>query len=280
MIRLAEFTNIPAEMAIELLNFINLKKVKNIITSSLLIATICTSFVSTNNDRENLRKGDPILKGKQRPRVVWQPSHQTNTGVSFSEAAVCNAIVEAAMDAKPNLKEYKVWSLGRKDLHNADVGSNTLIAQTSAIVDGKKSGYAWELEQANDKEPLVFISVHNNGGTNRHAVWGFIHEGDKYEAENRDLAKRLVKAISVATGLEDRGVLFDSSTGRNDYKCKASGKLAFFSLDENINSAPYRVLLEVGDNAVSKKFLEDPVNQKKLGVAIKAELAGWLEEKN
>ena len=40
-------------------------------------------------------------------RVVWQPSHQTDTGKDFSEAAVCNAIVEAAMAAEPDLKEFK-----------------------------------------------------------------------------------------------------------------------------------------------------------------------------
>lgn len=215
-----------------------------------------------------------------RPVVVWQPSHQTNTGVNFSEAAVCNGIVEAAMEAKPRMKEYKVWSLGEKGLHHADVGSNTIIEHTSAIIGGQLSGYAWELQTSNKRDPQVFISVHNNGGTKRHAIWGFIHEGDKYESENRALAGRLVKAISLATGLEDRGVLFDSSTGRNDYKCKASGKLAFFSLDENVNKAPYRVLLEVGDNEVSKEFLENPGNQKKLGVAIKTALAGWMAERN
>ena len=254
---------------------------KNTIISSLFVLTVSTSFVSVNYDRTDRASPKPVsaIVAKKQPVIVWQPSHQTNTGVNFSEAAVCNAIVEAAMDTKPNLKEYKVWSFGRKDLHHADVGSNTIIEQTSAVIDGKLSGYAWELQKSNKRQPEVFISVHNNGGTKRHAIWGFIHEGDKFEAENRALANRLVKAISAATGLEDRGVLFDSSTGRNDYKCKVSGKLAFYSLDENINSAPYRVLLEVGDNGVSKEFLEDPANQKKLGVAIKGALADWISER-
>lgn len=243
---------------------------------------LSASFVGLNKeiltDRTISEKLESIPV-EQRPVVIWQPSHQTNTGVDFSEAAVCNGIVEAAMDAEPRMKEYKVWSLGKKKLHHADVGSNTIIEQTSAVIDGQLSGYAWELQKSNKKQPEVFISVHNNGGTKRHAIWGFIHEGDKYEAENRALATRLVKAISAATGLEDRGVLFDSSTGRNDYKCKASGKLAFFTLDENVNNAPYRVLLEVGDNGVSKEFLENPANQKKLGVAIKTALAEWMLEK-
>lgn len=212
--------------------------------------------------------------------VVWQPSHQTDTGKDFSEAAVCNGIVEAAISATPKLKEFKVWSLNEQNLHHADLGSNTIIEHTSAVIDGKISGYAYELKQANKKKPDVFISVHNNGGTKRHAIWGFIHDGDQYEAENRALAARLVAAISAVTDLENRGVQLDSSTGRNDYTCKATGKKAFYSLDEHVNTAKYRVLLEVGDNGVSKDFLENPANQQKMGKAIKEELAKWLAEKN
>jgi len=216
--------------------------------------------------------------------VVWQPSHQTDTGKDFSEAATCNAIVEAAInlnidDDKIKLKEYKVRSLGRKDLHHADSGSNTVIAHTSAIIDGKKSGYAWELERSNKRKPDVFISVHNNGGTKRNAVWGYIHYGDKYEQANRELAARLIKAIASVTTLENRGVLLDSTTGRNNYRCSKTGKLGFYSLDENVNNAPYRVLLEVGDNAASREILLDPVQRKKIGEAIKRELIAWMAEK-
>lgn len=219
-------------------------------------------------------------KEKKKPVIVWQPSHQTDTGKDFSEAAVCNGIVEAAMATLPKMKEHKFWSLGRKDLHHADSGSNTMIAHTTAIVDGKLSGYAWELKQSNKKHPDVFISVHNNGGTRRHAVWGFIHAGDKFEKENRELAARLIKEISASTDLENRGVVFDSTTGRNDYRCIATGARAFYSLDEHINKAPYRVLLEIGDNAASHDFLKDPSKQKIIGEAIKRALAAWVHEKN
>ncbi|MES2418721.1 MAG: N-acetylmuramoyl-L-alanine amidase [Bacteroidota bacterium] len=212
--------------------------------------------------------------------VVWQPSHQTDTGKDFSEAATCNGIVEAAMGAKPKLKEYKVWSLNQPNLHHNNVGSNTVVEHTTAVIDGKISGYAFELQESNKKNPDVFIAIHNNGGTKRHAIWGYIHEGDSYESENSALAARLVAAITAATDLENRGVLFDSSTGRNDYICKTTGKRAFYSLDENVNTAKYRVLLEIGDNGVSKAFLEDPVNQQKMGNALKTELAKWLKEKN
>lgn len=222
-------------------------------------------------------KENPFLKSKA--VVVWQPSHQTDTGKDFSEAKTCNGIVEAAMASKPKLKEFKVWSLDQPNLHHNNQGSNTIIEHTSAVIDGKISGYAYELIESNKKKPDVFIAVHNNGGTKRHAIWGFIHEGDAYEAENRALAARLIAAVSAATDLENRGVQLDSSTGRNDYTCKTTGKRGFYSLDENVNTAKYRVLLEVGDNGVSKDFLENPANQKKMGEAIKAELAKWLAEK-
>lgn len=85
-------------------------------------------------------------EGTSKHKIVWQPSHQTDTGKDFSEAATCNGIVEAAMAAAPSLKEYKVWSLGNKQYHHADSGSNTKILHTSAVIDGKISGYAYELK--------------------------------------------------------------------------------------------------------------------------------------
>ena len=217
--------------------------------------------------------------GKSKQVVVWQPSHQTDTGKDFSEAATCNGIVEAAMAVPSSLREYKVWSLGKEQYHHADSGSNTKLLHTTAVIDNKISGYAYELKEANKKHPEVFIAVHNNGGTRRHAVWGYIHYGDANETANRELAGRLVKAICSATNLENRGVLLDSTTGRNDYRCRTTGKLGFYSLDENVNTAPYRVLLEIGDNAASHDFLQNPGNQKKIGEAIKNELIKWMAEK-
>lgn len=240
---------------------------------------LALTFISTQSFKNGFIK-------KKKHVIVWQPSHQTDTGKDFSEAATCGAIVDAAMNFESpleenelKLKEYKVWSLGRNDLHHADSGSNTMIAHTTAIVDGKISGYAYELQQANKKHPEVFIAVHNNGGTKRNAIWGYIHYGDKYEAENRELAARLIKAVSSVTTLENRGVLLDSTTGRNDYRCKTTGKLGFYSLDENINTAPYRVLLEIGDNAVSRELLISSEGRKKIGEALKLELASWISDR-
>jgi N-acetylmuramoyl-L-alanine amidase len=210
--------------------------------------------------------------------VVWQPSHQTDTGKDFSEALTCNGIVQAAMAIQPLKKEFKVWSLGKSQYNYADSGSNTKILHTTSVINGKITGYAYELNKSNKKHPKVFIAVHNNGGTKRHAVWGYIHYGDAHEAENRELSGRLVKAICDATGMENRGVLLDSTTGRNDYRCRNTNKLSFYSLDENVNTAPYRTLLEIGDNAASHDFLKDPKNQKIIGEAIKKELLKWMKE--
>jgi hypothetical protein len=74
-------------------------------------------------------------------------------------------------------------------------------------------------------------------------------------------------------------VLLDSSTGRNDYRCAVTGKLAFYSIDENVNTAPYRVLLEIGDNGVSRALLQDPAKQQAMGAALKKELAVWMAER-
>jgi len=238
--------------------------------SAFLILAL--TFITTQSFKHDYAKRKKYV-------IVWQPSHQTDTGKDFSEAAVCGAIVDAAIETKPRLKEYKVWSLGKENLHHADSGSNTVIAHTTAIVDGKISGYAYELQQANKRHPEVFIAVHNNGGTKRNAVWGYIHYGDKYEEENCELAARLIRAISSVTNLENRGVLLDSTTGRNNYRCQTTGKLGFYSLDENINTAPYRVLLEIGDNAVSRELLLDAASRKKMGEALKLELAAWLAER-
>lgn len=210
---------------------------------------------------------------------MWQPSHQTDTGKDFSEAETCNAIAEAAMSTKPKFKEFKVWSLGKTEYHHADSGSNTKIEHTTAIIDGKISGYAFEMQESNKLSPKVFIAVHNNGGTKRNAVWGYIHYGDSYESENRELAAALIKSISEVSGLENRGVLLDSTTGRNDYRCATTGKLGFYSLDENINVAPYRVLLEIGDNAVSRDLLLSKDGREKIGIATKKALAKWIKEK-
>jgi hypothetical protein len=206
--------------------------------------------------------------------IVYQPSHQSVTGVNFNEALVCNAIVEAAMAASTGAaRVHKVWSYSADGLHHAREGSNTKVDHTSATDSlGRISGYAYEIRESNNLKPKIFVAIHNNGATKRNACWGYVHEGDEQEGSNRELARELVGAVCKASGLENGGVLGDSSPNRNDYRCKNTGKLGFYSLDENVNHCPTRVLLEIGDNKESYDLLMNPAVQKKIGGAIQETL--------
>ena len=209
--------------------------------------------------------------------VVYQPSHQSDTGFNFNEALVCNAIVEAAMASSTSAaKVHKVWSYNVEGLHHAREGSNTKISHSSAIDSlGRISGYTYEISESNKLKPNVFVAIHNNGATKRNACWGFVHEGDEQEKISRELARELVEEVCKASGLENAGVLGDSSPNRNDYRCKNTGRLSFYSLDENVNHCPLRVLLEIGDNKESRDLLMNPDIQKKIGKAIQ----GLIEQR-
>jgi hypothetical protein len=238
--------------------------IKAVLCTSILAALVqLTGCATTTQTVLEPRDGSAFV-------LVYQPSHQTDTGENFNEALVCNAIVDAAIASSTGApRPHKVWSHDAHGLHHARQGSNTRIDHTSAVDSlGRISGYAYELRESNSLQPDIFVSIHNNGATNRHACWGFVHEGDRYEQQNRDLAKELVDEICRVSGLENAGVLGDSSPNRNDYRCKNTGKLSFYSLDENVNTAPIRVLLEIGDNKVSYDFLMDSENRKRIGEAI------------
>lgn len=237
---------------------------KLLTVSSMLIAVLAYSGCSSSGQLSSGRhEGEKAV-------VVYQPSHQSDTGINFNEALVCSGIVEGALAASTGVvRVHKVWSYNVEGLHHSREGSNTKIDHTSSIDSlGRISGYAYELKEANKLKPDVFIGVHNNGATNRNACWGYVHEGDTGEQQNRELAKELVDAVCHASGLENGGVLGDSSPNRNDYRCKNTGKLSFYSLDENVNTSPTRVLLEIGDNKVSFDLLMNPAMQKKIGEAI------------
>jgi hypothetical protein len=230
-----------------------------IVVASVLLLAGCSSSKSVLAD----------LQFKVPPVIVFQPSHQSDTGVDFNEGLVCSAIVDAALAAPvPGTRQFKVWSYYIPDLHHAQAGSNTKISHTSAVDSGRISGYAYEINESNKIEPDLFIAVHNNGATNKHCCWGFVHEGDPNEEVNRELASIIVEEICTATDLFNAGVHGDSEPNRNDYRCVSTGKLSFYSLDEHVNNAPYRLLLEIGDNAVSRQFLLNADNHKKIAEAI------------
>jgi hypothetical protein len=238
------------------------------VTTARCVLLFATALFSACGLSQQMTTGST----EDRNVVVYQPSHQSDTGVDFNEALVCNAIVEAAIAASTGTtKVHKVWSYNADGLHHGRQGSNTKIEHSSAVDSlGRISGYAYEIRESNRLKPRVFIAIHNNGATKRNACWGFVHEGDEQEPANRELATELVGEICRASGLENAGVLGDSSPNRNDYRCKNTGKLSFYSLDENINQCPTRVLLEIGDNKESLSLLMNPDIQKKIGKAIQA----------
>jgi len=221
----------------------------------------------------------PLYAVDKVPVLVLQPSHQTDTGTDYNEAETCGAIVDFALKSPPYYAESKVWSYDVPGLHHAREGSNTVVAHTTAVMDGKISGYAWELARSAELAPEIFIGVHNNGGTGRHALWGYIHDGDTMEAANRRLSDILIEEIARATDLENRGTHLDSSAGRNDYRCVVTGRQAFYSIDENVNKAPYRVILEIGDIDVSRTFLQAAESRRAIGAAIKRGVERFLKEK-
>ena len=210
-----------------------------------------------------------VQAGKQ-VVVVYQPSHQSDTGVDYNEGLMCNSIVEAAIAASVGtVKAYKAWSYNIGGLHHAREGSSTKVEHTSAIDSlGRISGYAHEIKESRRLQPDVFIAIHNNGATDRNTCWGFVHEGDRYDDTNRDLAADIVAEICRVSGLENAGVLGGSPPNRNDCRCENTGKLCSYSLDENVDTCPLRVLLEIGDDKVSRSFLMDPQSQARIGQAI------------
>ena len=208
--------------------------------------------------------------------VVFQPSHQSDTGRDFSEALVCKSIADAALAAcPPRVRASVIWSYNVDSLHHARTGSNTKIDHTSAVDSGRISGYAWELRNSNALHPDLFIAIHNNGATRRNGCWGFVHEGDANEPKNREIVRLMVSEICRVSGLEDLRDHGDSEPNRNDYRCVKTGKLSFYSLDENVNHCPLRVLLEIGDNKESRDLLMNPDIQKKIGKAIQ----GLIEQR-
>lgn len=101
------------------------------------IAIIHTSRTQGGSGRiyQNLEVNTTAPKPKQTMSVVFQASHQTDTGKNFNEALTCNAIVEAAIKSSSGqLDLHKVWSFNASGLHHAREGSNTKIAHIAALV--------------------------------------------------------------------------------------------------------------------------------------------------
>ena len=173
------------------------------------------------------------------PVVAWQPSHQDDTGNdSWHEYRICGDIVARTMALLPDVGNVLAWETGM-----GLTGSNNNGGTNRPAFDS-------ELARANEAEADYFISIHNDGGAPS-GVLGMYFVGDEASAE---VAERFARAVSLATSLPYRGL-----RGHDLY-----------SLDPKRNGAPVRILLEIGDNAQDRAFLEDPDARQKIAVSLAA----------
>lgn len=175
--------------------------------------------------------------------VAWQPSHQDDTGNdSWHEYKICGDIVERTISLLPALENVLAWetSMGLTGSNNGG-GTN-------------RPAFDSELAKANDAGAEYFISVHNDGAAPS-GILGMHFAGDEKSAE---VAERFARAVSEGTGLPYRGL-----RGHDLY-----------SLDPKRNEARIRVLLEIGDNAQDRAFLEDPKGRQRIAEALAAAVSG------
>lgn len=171
--------------------------------------------------------------------VAWQPSHQDDTGAdSWHEYRICGDIVQRTMGLLSTVENVLAWETGM-----GLTGSNNNGGTNRPAFDS-------ELAQANGAEPDFFISIHNDGGAPS-GVLGMYFLGDQKSAA---VAEQLARKVSADTGLPYRGI-----RGHDLY-----------SLDSVRNHAPVRVLLEIGDNANDRSFLEDPGGRQRIAEALAA----------
>lgn len=181
----------------------------------------------------------PSVPSKSGVVVAWQPSHQDDTGGnSWHEYRICGDIVKRTIALLPDIGNVRAWETGMGLTGSNNNGGTNRPAFNS------------ELAKANEAGADYFISVHNDGGAPS-GVLGMHFVGDEKSA---GVAERLARAVSTGTGLPYRGL-----RGHDLY-----------SLDSKRNNAPVRILLEIGDNAQDRMFLEDPGGRQKIATSLAA----------
>src|SRR5680860_301739 len=175
--------------------------------------------------------------------VAWQPSHQDDTGNdSWHEYQICGDIVERTISLLPAMESVLAWETGM-GLTGSNNGGGT-----------NRPAFDSELAKANEAGAQYFISVHNDGAAPS-GILGMYFVGDEKSPE---VAERLARAVSKGTGLPYRGL-----RGHDLY-----------SLDPERNEAGIRILLEIGDNARDRAFLEDQEGRQRIAGALAAAVSG------
>ncbi len=179
--------------------------------------------------------------------VAWQPSHQDDTGMNWHEYLICGDIVDRAITFAAGAQNVKCWDLS----HGLTGSNNYRPAPINTIA------FDNEIAQANQAGASYFISVHNDGG----APSGVLGEYLPGDEKGKKLAEIMLKAVCTKTGLPNRGLR----------------AVRLYSLEPERNKAEHKCLLEIGDNARDRTFLEDPAQRELVGRAL-AEAVNDLPE--
>jgi len=170
-------------------------------------------------------------KRQQWPIVIaWQPSHQDDTGTDqWHEYLICGDIVDRILaGASGSFKHIKCW-----DLQHGLTGTNNYRPRPT-----NTPAFDAEVKRANRAGARLFIAVHNDGGSPS-GVLGEYLPGDP---KGLALARKLVATVCNSAGLPHRGLR----------------PVRLYSLESPRNRAAYKCLLEIGDNARDRAFLESP----------------------
>ncbi len=171
--------------------------------------------------------------------IAWQPAHQGDTGADgWKEYVICGDIVDRVIAKLPEYEHVKAWETGM-----GLTGSNNYKPAPK-----NQKAFDSELKMANDAAADVFISIHNDGG----APSGILGEYLPGDATGKALCSVMVNALVSGTGLKDRGMR----------------EVRLYSLEAPQNEARHKCLLEIGDNAADRAYLENPANRDEIAQAL------------
>ncbi len=171
--------------------------------------------------------------------LAWQPSHQGDTGVDgWKEYLICGDIVDRVIGSLPEFAHVKAW-----DTEHGLTGSNNYRPKPT-----NTKAFDNEIAMANEAKATAFISVHNDGG----APSGILGLCMPDDGESRRFVTALVDRLAEETGLPNRGVR----------------EVRLYSLEPERNQATYRCILEIGDNAADRAYLEKAGNRQVIAESI------------
>ncbi len=179
--------------------------------------------------------------------IAWQPSHQGDTGSrGWKEYKICGDIVDRAIGELPEFQHVKAW-----DTKHGLTGSNNYRPQPT-----NTKAFDRELALGNNAKADIFISIHNDGAAPSGVLGEYI-PGDKRGAA---LCRALVRGLVKRTDLE---------------KNRGLREVRLYSLEKRRNGAKYRCLLEVGDNAADRTYLESKAGRQEIAEALATAIRGF-----